>query len=74
MELGKRGRRGASQERIIGNQKRWCGDSPGSPVVKASSSNAGGVGSMPGGGPKIPVTSYQNKSNRSNIVMNSTKT
>ena len=30
------------------------GDFPGSPVVKTSSSNAGGTGSIPGRGAKIP--------------------
>ena len=30
------------------------GDFPGSPVVKTSPSNAGGVGSIPGWGAKIP--------------------
>ena len=31
-----------------------CGDSPGGPVVKNPLSNAGGVGSIPGRGTKIP--------------------
>ena len=33
------------------------GDFPGGPVVKASPSNAGGVGSIPGQGVKIPYAS-----------------
>ena len=41
--------------------------------VKTSPSNAGHVGSMPGGGAKLPHISYQKKSNRSNTVMNSIK-
>ena len=34
------------------------GDFLGSPVVKTSPSNAGGAGSIPGGGAKIPHASY----------------
>ena len=34
-------------------QRRWC-FSPGGPVVKTLPSNAGGTGSIPGQGPKIP--------------------
>ena len=34
-----------------------CWDFPGRPVVKTSPSNAGGVGSIPGQGAKIPHTS-----------------
>ena len=33
-------------------------DFPGSPVIKTSPSNAGGVGSIPGGGGKIPCASW----------------
>ena len=35
-------------------KKRLFRDFPGSPVVKTLPSNAGGTGSIPGGGPKIP--------------------
>ena len=34
-----------------------CRDFPGSPVVKISPSNAGGAGSIPGWGAKIPHAS-----------------
>ena len=34
------------------------GDFPGRPVVKTSPSNAGGAGSIPGEGAKIPHASY----------------
>ena len=34
------------------------GDFPGSPVVKTSPSNAGGAGSIPGQGTKIPQASW----------------
>ena len=52
-------------------------DFPGSPVVKTSLSNAGGVGLIPGPEVKIPHASgpkNQNIENRSNIVTNSKKT
>ena len=43
-------------------------DFPGSPVVKTSPSNAGGAGSIPGWGAKIPclVANSQNRSNKLN--------
>ena len=47
-------------------------DFPGGPVVKTLSSNAGGEGSIPGRGAKIPRASPPK--NRSNIVTNSIKT
>ena len=53
------------------------GDFPGGPVVKTLPSNAGGVGSIPGQGAKIPHVSWsknQSIKNRSNIVTNSIKT
>ena len=40
------------------------GDFPGGPVVKTLLSNAGGVGSMPGQGAKIPLASWTKKQNR----------
>ena len=46
-------------------------------MVKISRSNAGGAGSIPGQGTKIPHASwskYQNINNRSNAVTNSLKT
>ena len=51
-------------------------DFPPGPVVKTSPSNAGGVGSIPGWGAKIPMPQgkKQNINNRSNIVTNSIKT
>ena len=58
----------------IDSQGRHC---PGDPVLKASASNAAGVGSLPDQGAKIPHASWlktQNRNNRSNIVTNSTKT
>ena len=54
------------------------GTSPGGLVVKISPSNAGGVGSIPGWGAKIPHASglkkKKKKKNTSNIVTNSIKT
>ena len=40
--------------RIFKEQKDQCGDFTGSPVVKTSPSNAGGVGSIPGRVAKVP--------------------
>ena len=40
------------------------GDFPDGPVVKTSPSNAGGVGSIPGRGAKIPHTSGPKNQNR----------
>ena len=37
-------------------KNHMVGDFPGGPVVKTSPSNAGGVGSTPGQGAKIPLT------------------
>ena len=39
-------------------QKNQFGDFPGGPVVRPSRSNAEGVGSIPGGGAKIPHASW----------------
>ena len=53
------------------------GDFPGRPGVKTSPSSAGGAGSVPDVGAKIPHTSWpknQNVNNRNNIVTNSIKT
>ena len=41
--------------------KNICGDFPGSPVVKTSASNTGGVGLIPGQGAKIPHASWPKK-------------
>ena len=38
---------------LLKNCHLW--DFPGSPVVKSLPSNAGGAGSIPGQGPKIPL-------------------
>ena len=38
-------------------------DFPGSPVVKSLPSNAGGAGSIPGQGPKIPLALQPKKQN-----------
>ena len=42
-------------------------DFPGSPVVKSSSSNAEGTGSIPGRGAKIPHVSWPKKKTPQNI-------
>ena len=39
------------------------GDFPGGPVIKTLPSNAGGVGSIPGGGAKIPHASRSKNQN-----------
>ena len=39
------------------------GDFPGGPVVKSSPSNAGGAGSIPGQGAKIPHASWPKSQN-----------
>ena len=45
---------------------------PGGPVVKSSPSNAGGAGSIPGQGEKIPHASWpQNVKQKQHIVTNS---
>ena len=38
-------------------------DFPGGPVVKTSLSNAGGAGSVPGGGTRVPHASWAKKRN-----------
>ena len=43
--------------------KKMSGDIPGSPVVKTSPSNAGGAGSIPGRGAKIPRASQPKNQN-----------
>ena len=52
------------------------GHSPGGPVVKTLPPNAGGGGSIPGWGAKIPHASWskKKKKSRSTIVINSMKT
>ena len=62
--------------RIIDKNQPYRDFSSG-PVVKTSLPNAGGSGSIPGQGVKIPHTSWVKKrkhKNRSCIVMNSIKT
>ena len=51
-------------------------DLPGGPVIKTSPSNAGGAGSTPGQGAKIPHASGQKTKtkNGSNVVTNSVNT
>ena len=44
-------------------KKYYLGDFPSSPVVKTLPSNAGGAGSIPGGGGKIPHASWPKKQN-----------
>ena len=41
----------------------WPWDFPGGPVVKPSPSNAGGAGSIPGQGAKIPHASWPKNQN-----------
>ena len=41
--------------------RNYKGDFPGSPVVKTLPSNAGGVGSIPGWGAKMPHSSWPKK-------------
>ena len=41
-----------------------AGDFPGGPVIKTSPSNAGGAGSIPGQGAKIPHASWPKNQNR----------
>ena len=55
-------------------QKPKGRDFPGCPVVKTSPSNAGGVGSIPGGVAKIPHASWPKNQNINNTVINSKKT
>ena len=43
-------------------------------MVKTSPSNVEGMGSIPGGGAKIPHASQPKNQNRSNVVTNSIKT
>ena len=43
--------------------KNTCGDFPGGPVVKTLPSNAGGAGSIPGQGAKIPHTLWPKNQN-----------
>ena len=56
-------------------KKECVRDFPGDPVVKTLPSNAGGEGSIPGQGGKIPYASLPKNQrwNRSNIVTNSIK-
>ena len=45
-------------------KKKILRDFPGHPVVKTSPSNAGGAGSIPGRGAKIPHASWPKNQNR----------
>ena len=45
------------------NIKKRAGDFPGGPVDKTSPSNAGGAGSIPGWGAKIPHASWPKNQN-----------
>ena len=46
------------------------GDFPGGPVVKTSPSNAGGVGSIPGRGAKVPHVSWPKEKETKNRTKN----
>ena len=64
-------------EECLSAREGLDGDFPSGPVVKASPSNAGGAGSSPGQGAKIPYASWpknQYANDRSNMVTNSIKT
>ena len=50
------------------NLSREGGISPGGPVVKTSRSNAGGMGSIPGQGAKIPHA-LQSKKHKTEAIM-----
>ena len=45
------------------------GDFPGSPVVKTSPSNAGGAGSIPGQGAKIPHALRPENQNKTEAIL-----
>ena len=45
-------------------RKHWYGDFPGGPGVKILPSNAGGVGSIPGQGAKIPHALWPKNQNK----------
>ena len=60
------GKKRECPDALWGNLNYWNkpqGDFPGSPVVKTSPSNAGGVGSIPGQGAKIPHALQPNNQN-----------
>ena len=46
-----------------GFNKNYSRDFPGGPVVKTSPSNAGGAGSIPGWGAKVPYASWTKNQN-----------
>ena len=50
-------------DKVIFLTKTQCWDFPDCPVVKTLPSNAGGAGSIPGGGVKIPPVSQPQKQN-----------
>ena len=54
---------GIQKERIPGKSLKKVRDFPGGPVVKTSPSNAGGTGSIPGWGAKIPHASWPKNQN-----------
>ena len=67
----------AGQEYPYFNKRHFYQDLPGSPVVNILPSNAGGAGSIPGWGVKIPHDSWpknQNINSRCNVVTDSIKT
>ena len=63
------------EKKIFRIELRHLEDAPGGPVVKTLPSNAGGAGSNPHQGTKIPHALWTKKQNikRSNIVTNSIK-
>ena len=71
-----RGRDENDREKLFSEVKeKGGGGLPGGPVVKTLSSNARGVGLIPGWSAKIPYTLRPKKpTHRSNIVTNSIKT
>ena len=54
---------GSKEPSIFDEQSKVQRDFPGGPVVKTLSSNAGGVGSIPGQGTKIPHASQPKNQN-----------
>ena len=60
------------EKKIFRIELRHLEDVPGGPVVKTLPSNAGGAGSIPGQGEKIPHASWpQNVKQKQHIVTNS---
>ena len=64
------GRQPFQWKRAWGQMKGNAGDFPGSPVVKTSPSNAGGAGSIPGQGAKIPHASWpKNQKHKTEAIL-----